>query len=239
LPTYDPLGGPQGKGHVTFDRAQSQYLDAGPRTLNIATNGGLTIVAVVRFTGDPGTEERIIDLASGAPDNNIILQRELTSRSLKIQVLGTYNGQVDSQIEVFCDGVIVQETWMTVMLRYNAATRTFVITVITRLATTESSVVASKAVTDRYVYGTWIGKNRWFFNGFPYFNGDMAGVFVVDEYLSAETASAIADDMVQGVDLSKSELCETGPCVRCEAGTYKRTVGWSSALTLRPRLYVH
>ena len=32
LPTYDPLGGPKGKGHVSFDRSQSQYLDAGPRT---------------------------------------------------------------------------------------------------------------------------------------------------------------------------------------------------------------
>jgi hypothetical protein len=64
LPVYNALGGPQGKGHVTFDRAQSQYLDAGARTLNIATNGGLTIVAVVRFTGTVGDFERIIDLGS-------------------------------------------------------------------------------------------------------------------------------------------------------------------------------
>jgi hypothetical protein len=71
LPVYSASGGPQGKGHVTFNRTQSQYLDAGPRTLNIATNGGLTIVAVVRFTGttgfalhgDPWSDhERIIDL---------------------------------------------------------------------------------------------------------------------------------------------------------------------------------
>jgi hypothetical protein len=38
LPVYNALGGPQGKGHVTFDRAQSQYLNAGSRTLNVATN---------------------------------------------------------------------------------------------------------------------------------------------------------------------------------------------------------
>ncbi len=99
--------------------------------------------------------------------------------------------------------------------------------------------------------GTFIGKSanqcvscvdQFLFGNDAYFNGDMAGVFVVDEYLTAETASAIADDMVEGVDLSKSELCETGqlgPCVRCEAGTYKPIVGWSSALTLRPRPYVH
>jgi hypothetical protein len=66
---YSASGGPQGKGHVTFNRTNSQYLDAGARTLNIATNGGLTIVAVVRFTGTAGSYERIIDLGSGAPDN--------------------------------------------------------------------------------------------------------------------------------------------------------------------------
>jgi hypothetical protein len=58
LPVYNALGGPQGKGHVTFNRTKSQYLDAGARTLNIATNGGLTIVAVVRFTGAIGSWER-------------------------------------------------------------------------------------------------------------------------------------------------------------------------------------
>ena len=39
LPVYNALGGPLGKDHVTFDRAQSQYLHAGARTLKIATNG--------------------------------------------------------------------------------------------------------------------------------------------------------------------------------------------------------
>ncbi len=35
LPVYNAAGGPQGKGHVSFNRANSQYLDAGLRTLNI------------------------------------------------------------------------------------------------------------------------------------------------------------------------------------------------------------
>jgi hypothetical protein len=254
LPTYDPLGGPQGKGHVSFDRSQSQYFDAGPRTLNIATNGGLTIVAVVRFTGAPGNWERIIDLASGPADNNIILTRSETTSSLMAQHYAASGGDGTNDIGLQCDGVIMQGSWMTVVLTYNAAMRTFVLKVIATLATTECPHVAyqaPQAITDRTVSGTWIGKNHWHATCNPicsYFNGDMAGVFVVDEYLSAETASAIADDMVEGVvyvtspllflrsnDLSKKELCATGPCVRCEAGTYKRTIGWSSALTLCPR----
>jgi hypothetical protein len=98
---------------------------------------------------------------------------------------------------------------------------------------------ASAAVTDSPSSTNTLLGSYGVFESSNNFNGDMAGVFVVDEYLSAEIASAIADDMVQGVDLSKSELCDTGPCVRCEAGTYKRTVGWSTALTLRPRPCVH
>ncbi len=125
------------------------------------------------------------------------------------------------------DNVIVQSKWLSVVARYRASTREYWFTVNTAAV----SGFASAAVTDTpSSTNTFLGVN---YLGSPEtFNGDMAGVFVVDEYLSAETASAIADDMVQGVDLSKSELCDTGPCVRCEAGTFKQTVGWSSALTL-------
>ncbi len=226
LPTYNPLGGPQGKGHVSFDRAQSQYLDAGPRTLNIATNGGLTIVAVVRFTGIVGAFEKIIDLGSGSPDNNIILGRYAVTSSIRIQL--SNGGVFFIEMEI----PFVQGSWLTVVVRYLASTRECVI----KVNNDNSAGTASEALTDRTVSQTYMGKSHW---NDPYFNGDMAGVFVVDEYLSAETASAIADDMVQGVDLSNSELCKTGPCVQCEAGTYKRTVGWSSVITFRPPLYVH
>jgi hypothetical protein len=54
LPAYNAQGGPLGKGHVSFDRTQTQYLDGGARTFNIASNGGFTVVAVVRFRGSPG-----------------------------------------------------------------------------------------------------------------------------------------------------------------------------------------
>jgi hypothetical protein len=225
LPVYNALGGPQGKGHVTFNRAQSQYLDAGPRTLNIATNGGLTIVAVVRFTGTPGACERIIDLGSGV-GNNLLVMRYGTTTNLDFHF---YNGG-SNVAQPSISGVIVQDKWMTVVGTYRASTREYWLTV--NNANTVSGT-ASTAVTDRTVSGSYMGRSHW--SADAYFNGDMAGVFVVDEYLSAETASAIADDMVQGVDLFNSELCKTGPCVQCEAGTYKRTVGWSSVLTLRPR----
>ena len=49
-----------------------------------------------------------------------------------------------------------------------------------------------------------MGKSWWSVDA--YFNGDMAGVFVVDEYISTDATSAIADSMVRGEDLTQ------GPC---------------------------
>jgi hypothetical protein len=60
-------------------------------------------------------------------------------------------------------------------------------------------------VTDRTLSGTYMGKSWWSVD--DYFNGDMAGVFVVDEYLSTDATSAIADSMTRGEDLSTQ-----GPC---------------------------
>jgi hypothetical protein len=153
LPTHNPLGGPKGKGHVTFDSSQSQFLDAGPRTLNIATNGGLTIVAVVRFTGTIGNCERIIDLGSGAQRNNLLLAREGSSTNL---VLHIYNG-TSLIVDQTCDVEIQQDTWLTVLVRYDASTSKCWLTVNNA---TCSPQTASEAVTDRTLSGTYMGKSH-------------------------------------------------------------------------------
>jgi hypothetical protein len=195
---YSASGGPEGKGHVTFDRAQSQYLDAGPRTLNIATNGGLTIVAVVRFTGTPGYYEMIIDLGSGLRFNNLKIFREGTSSKLVVELVNggsstPYEGTFAAIIST--SDVIVQNEWLTIVVRYIGSTKTYWLTV----NNVDYTGVASPAVTDRSVSVTWIGRPQ---PGPDFFNGDMAGVFVVDEYLSTNATSAIADLMVRGVDLT-------------------------------------
>jgi hypothetical protein len=205
LPVYNALGGPQGKGHVTFNRSQSQYLDAGPRTLNITTNGGLTIVAVVRFTGDPGAWERIIDMGSGSGVNMLNIFRDGTTTDLRIELL---NG--GSVIEATTlSGVNVQNTWLTAVVRYRASTREWWFTVNGVAA----SGTASASLADRMLSLTYMGRSQFsYFNGDvamgdAYFNGDMAGVFVVDEYLSTDATSAIADAMARGEDLTTQ-----GPC---------------------------
>jgi hypothetical protein len=192
---YNALGGPQGKGHVSFLRAQSQYLDAGPRTLNIATNGGLTIVGVARFTGTAGVYERIIDLASGPGVNNLVVCRQLTAPNL---LLSFRNGGSEI-ISSTLSGVIVQDTWLTAVVRYRASTREWWFTVNGVAA---SAGTAPASLTDRTLSLTYMGRSQW--TPDAYLNGDIAGVFVVDEHLSTDATTAIADAMVRGVDLTET-----------------------------------
>jgi hypothetical protein len=217
LPVYNALGGPHGKGHVTFNRAQSQYLDAGPRTLNIATNGGLTIVAVVRFTGTAGVWERIIDLGSGQDTNNLVLCRRWTNSGFYLvfqtQPSGPSNWVENRPVDYYIDNMIQQNTWVTVVVRYSASTRQYVVKVNN---VADYTGIASDTVPDRTVSGTYIGKSWW--SADAYLNGDMAGVFVVDEYLSTDATSAIADAMARGEDLTTQGPCAPqvlSPLLRC------------------------
>jgi hypothetical protein len=204
LPVYNALGGPQGNGHVTFDRTQSQYLDAGPRTLNIATNGGLTIVAVVRFTGTPGVWERIIDMSSDGREKNYICMGRWDSSTHLMFHYG--NGDVLILHDYSCQNVIEQNTWMTIVVRYRAYSREYVVKVTKDAGSScEITGTATAAMTDRQLSSTLMGKNPW--EGQSQFNGDMAGVFVVDEYLTTDATSAIADSMARGEDLTTQ-----GPC---------------------------
>jgi len=65
-PAVSPTGGPGGGGMLTFDRTQAQFLDGGARTFNIQSNGGFTLVAVVKFTGAVAAFERIIEFSDNA-----------------------------------------------------------------------------------------------------------------------------------------------------------------------------
>ena len=86
LPSYNALGGPQGNGHVTFEANKPQYLELGVRTLQIASNGGLTIVAVVRFNSFGSSWEKILCMGDGALMDNILVGRVADTKSLAFQV---------------------------------------------------------------------------------------------------------------------------------------------------------
>ena len=238
VPTYNPLGGPNGKGHVSFDRTQYQYLDAGRRTFNIATNGGLTVVAVVRFTTTVGGFERIIDLGNGGANmNNLIICRYYLSSNLYIKF---WNG-ANAVYQLTLSNNIVQDSWMTIIVTHRVSTGSYMVNV--------NGVVTNNvatALTDRTLSVNSMGMSQSPSNDF--LTADVAGCFVVDEYLDTAATTAIVDAMIQGVDLTSTPcentccvsgiLCScntgyTGPdtgdlkgqCSACLPGTYKASNG--------------
>jgi hypothetical protein len=86
LPSYIATGGPQGNGHVTFEASKAQYLEMGVRTLQIASNGGLTIVAVVRFNSFGNYWDEILCMGDGMSQDNILVRRVADKKSLAFQV---------------------------------------------------------------------------------------------------------------------------------------------------------
>ena len=253
VPTYNAAGGPNGKGHVSFDRTKSQYLDAGSRTFNLASNSGLTMVLVMRFTGSISTWERVLELGilNNFGTNSMLIARTGSGTSLKIEVFNGVGGNRILNVET-AQNVIVQNSWLTVVVQYSASTRGYSISV--NGAVTNTGTLTT-ALIDRTLTDNWIARSN---NGEAYLNADITGVFVVDEYMGTATTTAISDAMIQGVDLT-SAPCEgtaqscssgircscntgyTGPdtgaskgqCAMCAAGTYKASNG-SAACTSCP-----
>ena len=136
---------------------------------------------------------------SGAGVNNLRVTRPGTANDLRIEFWDSGGSQVISST---LSDVNVQNTWLTVVVRYRASTREWWFTV-NGVAASAGTALASLA--DRTLSLTYMGRSQW--SEDAYFNGDMAGVFVVDEYLSADATSAIADAMARGEDLTTQ-----GPC---------------------------
>jgi hypothetical protein len=237
LPTYSAAGGPSGKGHVSFARASSQYLNAGARTFNVATNGGFTIVAVVRFTGTVGSYETIIDLGSNKPSNNIMLQRESTTSELSLYVYNaaTLSARKQTTQNSQAQGNLVQNSWLTIVCTYRVSPSVSVLSV----NGISFSVDIYSAITDRTVSATYVGRSWWPNDAYP--NYDIAGLFFVDEYLSTDVTTAIVNTIANGVDMTDTKCSCTpcnagytgpdgGPCSACVAGKYKIVIGSVSCI---------
>jgi len=63
-PVYNESGGRLGTGGISFNRTGLSFLHGRDKAIDIATHGGLTIVAEVKFSGTVGKHERIVDLGS-------------------------------------------------------------------------------------------------------------------------------------------------------------------------------
>jgi hypothetical protein len=218
-PVYNALGGPWGKGHVTFNGAQSQFLDAGIRTLDIASNGGFTIVAVVRFKGyiGVGEYESIIDFANGT-GSNISLFRRKNTNTLHLQA---HVGSL--KICEISGGMIKQGEWETVVARYDASLNSLELARYSTVPVNNEpslrlrvvyvgNALCSAVLTDRTLTKSYLGKSNSLYDA--YLNADVAGVFVIDTYLSTAAAFAVEFAMTRsGKELTGSDPVDGPSCI--------------------------
>jgi len=192
-----------GTGAVTFVRAFSQYLDGGAHAFNVQTNGGLTVIALVMYTGVPadGPAERIIDFGSGNGNNNIIVSRFGTDQML----WALHNGATLCYITTD-NAVIVRNSWLTVVATYRHSDRAMTLTVGSTVKTGFCSfVMADRVVTNTYVAKSWMND--------PYSQISIGNVYAVDALLSAAEIAAIAGRMQRGEDALQA-------CEACPVDTY-------------------
>jgi len=187
---FDNKDGPDGRGAVFFDRSLSQFLDGGIHTFNIASNGGFTAVAVVKFTGIAGSFERIFDFGDGGRARNILMGRDGTSTSLYVAILD--EGVVDCSARL--SNVIMQNTWITVIAAYRSSDKTLQL----RVGSDFISTVCATARLDRVFSTTYVGRSNRAADA--YFSGSIAGVHLVDELLDEAKIWQIVDRIFQGID---------------------------------------
>ena len=152
LPSYIPAGGPTGNGHSSFRAVDSQFLSAGARTLHVAAHQGLTLVALVKFTGTGGTFERILEGgASTVTTAGILLGRESASNDLAFKA---FDSSGSRECEITCADFIVQESWMAVTVRYDGRSKFVEVrkdNVQQGCSATCSTEIADKAMTYLHV----------------------------------------------------------------------------------------
>jgi hypothetical protein len=189
IPTYDALGGPNGYGHLSFRASSYSYIRTSTDTLAIGTNGGFTIVALVRFVS-PVTLERIISIGgwTGSEWRNVFhVHRGGTGTQLAMAAYD-YPG-LNSEILTHT-GEISSNTWIALSATYQVSSKTFRLVVHdTGVAVTKtgSTLAFGDMTSTRTIIGAGINTQatqRTVFNQLPtqFSNSDMAGVFMVPPF---------------------------------------------------------
>lgn len=209
-PVYNALGGPTGKGHVAFDGALSQYLNSGPRSFNVSTNGGFTFVAVVRFRAHIN-------------EWNVLFHAYFENPAYPSLIIYQLVYENQNNIGVIFRGYDVGYNWALISTQFINITVTMVKSTITIKAngiTTVQNIPENLQINvqDTTISSAVVGG----FNT-AFFNGDIAGLIFVDELLSSAAIAQAYSNIVQGVDVTTCSLAN--PCTACLAGKYKNGTG--------------
>jgi hypothetical protein len=170
-----------GFSHVEFDRTQAQHFNGGAVTFANFSQmgyGGLTVLAVVQFTGTVGSYERIIDFGSGAPNGNILMYREGTTNTLRSYVI---NGTTQYAEAIATNTLDSQ--WRIYAATFTNSASGGTITTYRDFATSNvGSANFAFAITNRTVSASYIGRTWW--TNDAYLNANMRQLLMYERALN-------------------------------------------------------
>jgi hypothetical protein len=220
--TFEATDGPAGNGYsLRFDRSSNKFLDGGTHVFNIASRGGFTVIAVMRFTG-VGSWENVFDFGNGER-NRVQLGRWDNSNDLRFEFISSTGSKL---LEIRGVGTspepapIVQDQWMTIVARYDASTQSAELRVNNAVV---GSATAASPLPDITVQNTFVGKNA-ADPATPLLNADIAGLVAVDEYLHLDLAASLASNITSGSCPSIWWWCTDSiqaPPLACPAGSFE------------------
>jgi hypothetical protein len=232
LPIYNATGGPSAKGHVRFDRSLGQFLRSGPRPWDIVTNGGYTIVARFRYSGKFTDKFHTILAGGGTIDYggyDGIQPSEFVNLFIWPggRLTHVFNDKWNLGVIETADGYM-STTWTSVVIQYQHSLVKLSMTVNNvPLTDRQPGSQARDVVLDTFQ----VGCDYNCIDNINNFDGDIAGLFVVDEVLTSTAINAVLDGMAQGLDFTNT-VCPFGPaCTACPAGTFKSVSGTASCLS--------
>ena len=160
---------------VQFNRTSSQYINKGASTLNAGTGGGFTCLAMMRFTGTPGSNERIFDLGNANGSNTVVLHRSGTTTGLAF----VYYINVSPAVTLTATATITQGEWAVFACRMNNSTGLAQVFKNNVVAASASGI---SAMGNRSFVAMAIGKSWWATDA--YLNGDIKTLVMYDRSLT-------------------------------------------------------
>jgi hypothetical protein len=175
-PVYNPIGGGLWfySPYISFDRSQSQYLNAGAQSFKVNANGGFTALMYLAFTGTPGNNEHLFHFG------DVSLFRDGSSPDLIVLLSNGFS--------IKASLVIIQDEWTLFTIRYKTSTKFLE---LFKNGDLVASGTSSAALDDFNTADTYIGRGNTLLD--PFFNGHIAGFYLYDRFLTDNLIAIIAN----------------------------------------------
>ena len=181
-------------GALTFDRGLKQYMNFGPQTFNIVTQG-FTAIVRFQFTGTVAAYERIIELGNYLVNGSIIIGRYDVNQTVYWSVYPS--NSTTAAFNQYLTTTFVQGTTYVLTFRYNPVTG-IADSWVNGAPNQSTSVSSATLVADRIIATTYLGREgtdgRKTLSGsanvFAIYNRALSNVEIYNAFLALNTVPA-------------------------------------------------